>query len=134
MNLMSTFVRSGQDIVFAVKRFRLRFLFILSVGLLGFSLSTLAQDASIVGTVTDPSGASVPNVKITVTNTETGSTHTVVSNDSGQYAIPELKIGHYDAKAEATGFKAAEQKGLLLQVGDRTRDHRDCSCDGDRLT
>ena len=121
MNLMSTFVRSGQDIVFAVKRFRLRFLFILSVGLLGFSLSTLAQDASIVGTVTDPSGASVPNVKITVTNTETGSTHTVVSNDSGQYAIPELKIGHYNAKAEATGFKAAEQKGLQLQVGDRTR-------------
>jgi len=121
MNLMSTFVRSGQDFVFAVKRFRLRFLSILSVGLLGFSLSTLAQDASIVGTVTDPSGASVPNVKITVTNTETGSTHTVVSNDSGQYAIPELKIGHYNAKAEATGFKAAEQKGLQLQVGDRTR-------------
>jgi len=121
MNFMSTFVRSGQDIVFAVKRFRLRFLFILSVGLLGFSFSALAQDASIVGTVTDPSGASVPNVKITVTNTETGSTHTVVSNDSGQYAIPELKIGHYNAKAEATGFKAAEQKGLQLQVGDRTR-------------
>jgi hypothetical protein len=121
MNLIRTFVRGGQDIVFAVKRFRLRFLFILSVGLLGFSLSTLAQDASIVGTVTDPSGASVPNVRITVTNTETGLTHTVVSSDSGQYAIPELKIGHYDAKAEATGFKSAEQKGLLLQVGDRTR-------------
>jgi hypothetical protein len=121
MNLLGTFVRSGQEFVFAVKRFRLRFLFILSVGLLGFSLSTLAQDASIVGTVTDPSGASVPNVRITVTNTETGSTHTVVSNDSGQYAIPELKIGHYDAKAEATGFKVAEQKGLQLQVGDRTR-------------
>ena len=121
MNLMCTFVRNGQDIVFAAKRFRLRFLFILSVGLLGFSFPTLAQDASIVGTVTDPSGASVPNVRITVTNTETGSTHTVVSNDSGQYAIPELKIGHYDAKAEATGFKVAEQKGLQLQVGDRTR-------------
>src|SRR3984957_5305816 len=121
MNLMCTFVRSGQDIVFAVQRFRLRFLFTLSVGLLGFSLSTLAQDASIVGSVTDPSGASVPNVRITVTNTETGSTHTVVSNDAGQYAIPELKIGHYDAKAEATGFKVAEQKGLQLQVGDRTR-------------
>jgi hypothetical protein len=81
----------------------------------------LAQDASIVGTVTDPSGAAVPNVRITVTNSETGLTHTMVSSDSGQYAIPELKIGHYDAKAEAAGFKVAEQKGLVLQVGDRDR-------------
>jgi hypothetical protein len=121
MNLMCTFVRGGQEFVFAVRRFRLRFLLILSAALIGFSFPILAQDASIVGTVTDPSGASVPNVRITVTNTETGLTHTVVSSDSGQYAIPELKIGHYDAKAEATGFKVAEQKGLQLQVGDRTR-------------
>jgi hypothetical protein len=81
----------------------------------------MAQNASIVGTVTDPSGAAVPGVRITVTNTETGLTHTVISNDSGQYAIPELKIGHYDAKAEAAGFKVAEQKSLVLQVGDRDR-------------
>ena len=121
MNLTCTFVRIGQEFVSAGKRFRLRFLFVLSVALIGFSFSTLAQDASIVGTVTDPSGASVPNVRITVTNTETGLTHTASSNDSGQYVIPELKIGHYDAKAEATGFKVAEQKGLVLQVGDRTR-------------
>jgi len=44
-----------------------------------------------------------------------------VTGDSGQYVLPDLKIGHYDAKAEASGFKIAEQKGLVLQVGDRAR-------------
>jgi hypothetical protein len=89
--------------------------------LVALSFTVKAQDAAIVGTVTDPSGASVANVKITVTNSETSLTHTVTTNDSGQYAFPELKIGHYDAKAEASGFKTAEQKGIVLQVGDRSR-------------
>ena len=35
--------------------------------------------------------------------------------------MPDLHIGHYNVKAEATGFKLAEQKGLVLQVGDRAR-------------
>jgi Carboxypeptidase regulatory-like domain len=99
----------------------IRHLAVLSALLLCLPLLAMAQNASIVGTVTDPSGAAVPGVRITVTNTETGLTHTVISNDSGQYAIPELKIGHYDAKAEAAGFKVAEQKSLVLQVGDRDR-------------
>ena len=99
----------------------IRHIVVLGALLLCLPLLAMAQNASIVGTVTDPSGAAVPSVKITVTSTETGLTHTVVSNDSGQYAIPELKIGHYDAKAEAAGFKVAEQKGLVLQVGDRDR-------------
>ena len=61
------------------------------------------------------------NVKITATNSETSLTHTVTTSDSGQYVFPELKIGHYDVKAEANGFKTAEQKGIVLQVGDRSR-------------
>ena len=44
-----------------------------------------------------------------------------MTSDSGTYVLPELKIGHYDVKAEASGFKIAEQKGVVLQVGDRTR-------------
>src|SRR5579862_2900430 len=105
----------------ALSRIRSLCLVILALTFLCLSSSVMAQDATIVGTVTDPSGAAVPNVKITLTNLETGLVHTAVTSDSGQYAIPELKIGHYDAKAEASGFKVAEQKGLVLQVGDRTR-------------
>ena len=104
-----------------VTQFGLRHAVILGALVLCLPFLTLAQDASVVGTVTDPSGAAVPNARITLTNAETGLTHTVVTTDSGQYAIPELKIGHYDAKAEAAGFKVAEQKGLVLQVGDRDR-------------
>src|SRR5579862_8199735 len=105
----------------ALSRIRSLCLVILALTFLCLSSSVMAQDATIVGTVTDPSGAAVPNVKITLTNLETGLVHTAVTSDSGQYAIPELKIGHYDAKAEASGFKVAEQKGVVLQVGDRAR-------------
>jgi hypothetical protein len=105
----------------ALKRVRSLYLVILALAFLCLSSSVMAQDATIVGTVTDPSGAAVPNVKITLTNLETGLVHTAVTSDSGQYVLPELKIGHYDAKAEAAGFKIAEQKGVVLQVGDRAR-------------
>jgi hypothetical protein len=104
-----------------VKKFRLRFLFVLLVALVGFSASTLAQQATIVGTVTDPSGAVVPNVTVTLTNTETGATHVIPTNDAGQYVAPDLQIGHYRVKAEAKGFKVAEQKDIVLTIGDRIR-------------
>lgn len=105
----------------ALRRIRSVYLAVLALAFLCLSSSVMAQDATLVGTVTDPSGAAVPNVTITVLNLETSVVHTTVTNDSGQYVLPELKIGHYDAKAEAAGFKVAEQKGLVLQVGDRAR-------------
>ena len=66
-----------------------------------------AQHATIVGTVTDPSGASVPNVAVTLTNTDTGLSHVIPTNDAGQYVAVDLQIGHYRVKAEAKGFKVA---------------------------
>jgi hypothetical protein len=104
-----------------VKKFRLRFLFVLLVALIGFSASTLAQQATIVGTVTDPSGAVIPNVAVSITNTDTGWNRVFPTNDAGQYVAPDLQIGHYQVKATAAGFKAAEQKNIVLTVGDRIR-------------
>jgi len=91
--------------------------------LAGFGLSTgaLAQQATVVGTVTDPAGASLPNVAITATNIESGLAKTIQTNSAGQYVIPDLNIGRYNVKAEATGFKTTEQKNIALQVGDRDR-------------
>jgi hypothetical protein len=114
-------VLNRKGVLYRVTQFGLRHAVVFGALLLCLPFLALAQDASIVGTVTDPSGAAVSNARITVTNSETNLSHTVMSSDSGQYALPELKIGHYDAKAEAPGFKVAEQKGLVLQVGDRAR-------------
>src|SRR5271169_1601516 len=112
---------SSKNIVFVAKHFRLRFLFVLLVALIGFSASTFAQQTTIVGTVTDPSGASVSNVAVTVTNVDTGAIRTIPTNDSGQYAAVDLQIGQYVVKAEAKGFKVAEQKDIVLTIGARLR-------------
>src|SRR2546421_12361101 len=106
---------------FAVKQFRLSHALLLCVLVLGTAAQVLGQDATIVGTVTDPSGSVIANVKITITNLETGLAHVTTTNDAGQYVAVDVHIGHYNIKAEASGFKVAEQKGLVLNVGDRTR-------------
>jgi len=87
----------------------------------GLSAAAIAQQATVVGTVVDPAGAALPNVNITATNVESGIAKTIQTNSSGQYVIPDLNIGHYNVKAEATGFKSTEQKNIVLQVGDRDR-------------
>ncbi len=118
---MHLFSSCGRSVFTALKHVRLHHLFVLCLALVALSFTAKAQDATIVGTITDPSGAAVPNVKVSATSIETGLVSTAVTGDSGAYVMPELKIGHYDVKAEASGFKVAEQKGLVLQVGDRTR-------------
>ncbi len=104
-----------------VRQFRLRFLFVLLVALVCYSSSAFAQQATIVGTVTDPSGAVVPNVAVSISNTDTGWNRVFPTNDAGQYVAPDLQIGHYGVKATAAGFKVAEQKNIVLTVGDRIR-------------
>jgi hypothetical protein len=89
--------------------------------LAGLPFLVAAQEATIVGTVTDPSGGVVPNVTITVTNVGTGYVRTFTSNDVGQFVAPGLPIGKYDLKAESTGFKVEESRGVILNVNDRIR-------------
>src|SRR5271168_1951911 len=117
MNSTCSFFCPAKNIVFVEKTFRLRFLFVLLVALIGFSFSTFAQQTAIRGTVTDPSGAVVPNVNITLTNTDTGVSKVIPTNDAGQFVAVDLQIGHYKVKAEAKGFKVAEQKDIVLTIG-----------------
>jgi hypothetical protein len=85
------------------------------------SLMAFSQEATILGTVTDPSGAAVPNVGVTITNVDTGTVTHLTTNDVGQYVAPDLQIGRYNVDAKAANFKLAEQKNIALQVGDRHR-------------
>ena len=92
------------------------------LGLLLLGTAAYGQGAaSLVGTVTDPTGLPVPNAKITVTNTDTGIVRLTSTNAVGSYAAPELPIGHYNVKVELTGFKTSERTGITLNVNDTVR-------------
>jgi hypothetical protein len=93
----------------------------LLIVLLAIAFQVSAQEATIVGTVTDPTGATVPSANITITNTDTGQARLFPSNEVGEYVAPSLHIGRYVIRAEAAGFKSVEHKDVVLQVGDRIR-------------
>jgi hypothetical protein len=88
---------------------------------LGTAWPALAQsqaiNGSIQGTITDTSGAALPGVSVTVTNTDTGAQRVVVSGGEGEYRAPLLPLGKYDIAAELAGFKKFEQKGVTLSAG-----------------
>jgi hypothetical protein len=116
----SRWFNCASSLAFAAKGYSVR-LVILCTFLLGFSFHALGQEATIVGTVTDPSGSVVTKAAITVINTDTGQTRNTVTNDTGQYVAPNLVIGHYTLRVQAPGFKSIERKDIVLAVGDRTR-------------
>jgi hypothetical protein len=72
------------------------------------------NSSSLSGTVTDPSGAVVPNAKVTAHNEATGQDRTVTTNDSGSYTIPTLPTGTYTVRVEANGFATLVQQGTHL--------------------
>jgi hypothetical protein len=75
----------------------------------------------ILGTVTDSTGAVIPDAKVTVHNTGTGYTRSVESSKAGEYTFTQLQIGTYKVTVEAKGFKTFSQTGLVLAAGDRAR-------------
>src|SRR5690242_6889929 len=82
-----------------------------------FSLSAQIQNGQFNGTVLDPSGAAVPNAKVTIKNAATGFTATATTNQNGYYSAKELPVGNYSVTATAPGFKTSSQTGLTLNAG-----------------
>src|SRR5262245_13019158 len=78
------------------------------VGLLFCEVVCFAQEginATLSGTVSDPTGALIPGVEVTAKNTATGVTSTTLTNESGTYRFPSLQPGSYEATAKLTGFQ-----------------------------
>jgi len=75
----------------------------------------------MVVTVTDSSGAVIPNAKVTVSNSDKGYTRQLVSNSAGAYSISAAPIGNYVVTAEAAGFEKLVRSGITLQVGQLQR-------------
>src|SRR5215471_5801721 len=76
---------------------------------------------TILGVVTDSSGAAVPGATVTIKNVDTGLTRTVTTTDDGSYSAPELPIGNYSVTVEKSGFKAGVVNGLRVEVSTEKR-------------
>ena len=77
--------------------------------------------ADILGTITDATGAVVPNANVTLTNLGTNEKRTAQSNGSGDYTFSLLPVGHYSIAVKAKGFEASITKDLDVEAGDRAR-------------
>src|SRR6478672_6498539 len=70
----------------------------------------------ISGTVQDASGARIPGAVVTVTNPATGFRQNLKTDASGLFVYPSLPAGTYDLRVEREGFKASEERGLVLDA------------------
>ena len=94
-------------------------LLLLSIG----GRAAIAQDTTgtILGNVTDPTGASAPKAEVTITNTQTNITVVVTTSESGAYTVPQLIPGIYSVSIKMPGFETAVVRSLTLEAGDRRR-------------
>jgi hypothetical protein len=91
-----------------------------------FALASLGlwaqQDrGTLLGTVTDASGAFVPGARVVIVQTGTNATNETVTNEAGSYRVPNLPIGTYRIEVEAQGFKKSVRDGIRLSVTDVLR-------------
>ncbi len=74
---------------------------------------------TITGIVSDPTGAAIPNAKVTITEVSTNLSYTVTTNAAGEYIRPALKPSTYTVEAEAQGFRRVAQENVVVTAGDR---------------
>jgi hypothetical protein len=100
------------------KRYIQRTLVILVVSLLccGAALEAQTITGSVNGTVTDPTGAVIPNAKVTATNVDTGIETPSTTNVDGIYNIPFLQIGNYKVTVDVSGFATAVYGPFVLET------------------
>ena len=77
--------------------------------------------ASIVGTITDPSGSAIKGASVTATSTERGTVWTAETNDTGAYTLTRLPVGNYKVKVEAQGFQTSLYPAFTLVLNQTAR-------------
>ena len=90
-----------------MRSFQRLFLSLLLVAGSSVSLFGQTDTARLIGTITDPSGAVIPNAAVTVTNTGTGRAVTIQTSGSGEYTVTALSAGKYHIEVKASGFKTS---------------------------
>jgi hypothetical protein len=94
---------------------------LLAVLLLSGALQAQVNTATILGRVTDSSGAAVDNARITALNLSTGLERSVTSDESGAFEIGLLSIGAYKVSVDRQSFGQEVREGITLAAGDRLR-------------
>jgi hypothetical protein len=89
----------------------------LTTTMAGIGLQAQALEATILGRVTDTSGAAVADAKIRVRNLGTDLTQAVTTDDQGRYSVADLDVGTYEVDVDKTGFKKVVHSGVSLTVG-----------------
>jgi Carboxypeptidase regulatory-like domain/TonB-dependent Receptor Plug Domain len=89
--------------------------------LAALNLSAQYDTGTILGTIHDSTGAVVPNAAVTVTNTATGLASVAKTSDSGDYEVPQLRVGQYTVAASATGYANVQAQNITVSVGARVR-------------
>src|SRR5579871_90924 len=100
---------------------RLRLFLGLFLLLTAAGLAAQTFRGTILGTVTDPSGAVVSGAKVVVRNTGTGLTRTVQTSSDGTYNVPELPIGTYSVTVSQTGFQTFVASGVSVTIAAEKR-------------
>src|SRR5437762_9635123 len=88
---------------------------LLAIGMASTNIWAQAT-AQITGAVHDQSGAVLPGVEVTATQTDTGISRTALTNETGSYVLPNLAIGPYRFEATLPGFRSYVQTGIVLEV------------------
>ena len=89
-----------------------------AISLPALSQSTMGR---ILGSITDQSGAAVAGAAAVITDVQRGTTRTVTTDASGNYAVPELQPGIYKVRVEAKGFKVVERVNIVVEVAEDLR-------------
>ena len=88
-------------------------------GILCWLVADLAgqSTSTITGSITDPGGALLPQVRIRVRQVDTNATRQAVANDEGSYTVTNLAPGSYELIIEKEGFRTHRETGLVLELG-----------------
>lgn len=95
--------------------------FVLALAIFNVSAFGQLSSGTILGTVSDTSGAVIPGVSIKITNTAIGLVRDALTNESGNYRVDQLPIGTYIVGAELTGFKKEVRQNIKLDIDARLR-------------
>ena len=102
---------------------RIRFVYlpVLLLLYIGSYLAAQVVTATLTGTITDSSGATVPNASVKITGLSTGAVRTTTTSSDGVYNVPYLNPGDYQVEVDAPGFKKFTQQNVRLEVSTTAR-------------